>query len=234
MDYFGEIEIIEKKVGEVEIEKQYYGSTLVWEAVDELPENTMFNYNAKEYDLPRDILPKYKNQLLDFDILFDVTPPHIGEYLYFGNDPCNDIFNHCIITYENVEDNPFNRDSENRTLTIVYKTSGYTDEEDVENLLANRLEGDYNWMVRGDLFHTSDGSFLRFQPNVNPQIIVIRVDANGNAVRKSIDVNGNTLQSSAGTAVYGEKCKQFQFFKGGVPEGECEDFCNIEGKCSGT
>jgi hypothetical protein len=78
-------------------------------------------------------------------------------------------------------------------------------------------------MVRGDRFHTNDNNFLNFTPTADPQIIVVRVSSDGSAVRKSIDVSGNTLQSTAGTANFGSYSSTFEFFRGGYPN---EDFNN--------
>lgn len=79
-------------------------------------------------------------------------------------------------------------------------------------------------MVRSTVFHTSDGNFLELTPVTDPQIFVIRVSSDGTAVRKEIDGSGNTIQSVSGSVFYGSTCNQFNFFKGGVPQGECEDF----------
>ena len=191
-----------------------------------LPSSTMFNYNARDYDAVTHTLPKNANQILDFDIVFNGTPTAVGaDYLDLSGGDCNSLFDNCVITYNDTQSNPFNRDNTSRTLTIIYKTSGFTGDAGwTENLLANRNGGDYNWMVRSTVFHTSDGSFLYLTPVTDPQIFVIRVSSDGTAVRKQIDASGNTIQSVSGSVWYGSTCNQFNFFKGGVPEGECEDF----------
>lgn len=184
-----------------------------------LPSNTfMFNYNAKEYDAVNHKLPKNTEQILDFDIVFTGTPQTVGEdYLYFGTSTSNGLFNNCMISYGSQSANPFNRDnSSNRTITIVYKTSGYT--SDSTNIFANRdnnVGSRMNWMVRGDRYHTNDNTFLQFVPSADPQIIVIRVSSDGSSVRKSIDVSGNTLQITSGTANFGTASSTFEFFRGG-------------------
>lgn len=93
-----------------------------------LPSNTfLFNYNARDYDAVTHTLPKNANQTLNFDIVFNGTPTAVGDdYLDLSGGDCNSLFDNCVITYNNTQSNPFNRDNTNKTLTIIYKTSGFT------------------------------------------------------------------------------------------------------------
>lgn len=173
-----------------------------------LPSNTfMFNYNAKQYDSSTHTFPKTEGQLFDEDLVLNTAPSsYSDEYVDFGNG-----FSYMGKMYSSTSANPFNRTS-NTNFTFIYKTSGWTNSDG--NLFANRY-GNYNYMVRGIVFHTSNGSFLQLVPNTNPQICVIRVYANGRSERKFVDSNGTVLQSvSASSISWGSVSDGIAFFAG--------------------
>lgn len=173
-----------------------------------LPSNTfMFNYNAKQYDSSTHTFPKTEGQLFDEDLVLNTAPSsYSDDYVDFGNG-----FSYMGKMYSSTSANPFNRTS-NTNFTFIYKTSGWTNSDG--NLFANRY-GNYNYMVRGTVFHTSSGSFLQLVPNTNPQICVIRVYANGRSERKFVDSNGTVLQSvSASSISWGSVSDGIAFFAG--------------------
>ena len=178
-----------------------------------LPSNTfMFNYNAKQYDPTTHSFPKAKGQLLDEDLVLNGTPPSYGEdyvntgSLYMGK------------TYSSNSDNPFNRNSSNKTFTFICKTSGFTGGS--TNIFANR-GNNYNYMVRGNMFHTSSSGYLSLNPPSHPQICVIRINSDGSSVRRFVDSNGNTLASvSASSISWGSETNGFAFFAGYSSGGE--------------
>lgn len=170
-----------------------------------LPSNSfMFNYNAKQYDSTTHTFPKAKGQLFDEDLTLNKAPNSYGDdYVYFGNSGA--------YTGRTGTGDPFNRDSSNNTLTFIYKTSGWTTGD--TNIFANRNQY-YNWMVRATKFHCSN-TILNLVPNSNPQICVIRINADGSSIKRFVDSNGTTLQStSASTITWGNISNGFGFFAG--------------------
>lgn len=170
-----------------------------------LPSNTfMFNYNAKQYDSSTHTFPKTKGQLFDEDLVLNKAPNSFtDDSVYFGNSGA--------YTGRTGAEDPFNRDSSNNTLTFIYKTSGWTTGD--TNIFANRNQY-YNWMVRATKFHCSN-TILNLVPNSNPQICVIRINADGSSIRRFVDSNGTTLQSvSASTITWGNISNGFGFFAG--------------------
>ena len=173
-----------------------------------LPSNTfMFNYNAREYNSSTHTFPKTPGQQFDEDLVLNGNPGSFdGESVNFSSNRWKGK------TYSSTANNPFNRSSSNRTFTFVYKTSGFT--EGNTNLFANR-GSDHQYMVRGNMFHTSQSGFLGFVPSTNPQIVFVRIQANGQSERKVVDVNGNVLQSvSASSVSWGGASNAVGFFSG--------------------
>ena len=169
----------------------------------------MFNYNAKEYNSSTKTFPKTEGQLFDEDlVLSGGNPLSVGEdYVYFGNTGV-----YMGKTYSTTSANPFNRNASNKSFTLIYKTSGFT--SGGANLFANR-GGSYNYMVRGNMFHTNQSGFLSLTPNAHPQICLIRIYADGKSERKFLDSSGNVLQStSASSITYGSASNAAGFFSG--------------------
>lgn len=172
----------------------------------------MFNYNAKEYNGETHTFPKTTGQLFDEDLVLTNSPAsYTDEYVDFS-------LNSGIIqswagkSYEQISDNPFNRNSQNNTFTFIYKTSGFT--SNMENIFANR-NYDYNYMVRGSIFHTSSPTFLTLEPNTNPQICVVRIQSNGYSERMFVDDQGNVLQSVNSNSIsWGGMNDGISFFSG--------------------
>lgn len=173
-----------------------------------LPSNTfMFNYNAKEYNSSTYTFPKTPGQQFDEDLVLNGNPGTFdGESVNFTNS------RYWGKLYTSTAYNPFNRSSSNTTFTFVYKTSGFT--QGNQNLFANR-GSDHQYMVRGNMFHTSQSGFLRLTPSTNPQIVFVRIQANGQSERKVVDANGNVLQSvSASSITWGGASNAIVFFSG--------------------
>ena len=173
-----------------------------------LPSNTfMFNYNAREYNSSTRTFPKTQGQLFDQDIVLSGTPSGYNDVsVLFGSNA------YMGKQYSNAASNPFNRDASNSTFTFIYKTSGFTDGG--TNLFGNR-DDNYNYMVRGNMFHTQDSGFLSLTPSSSPQIVVIRIQANGHSERKVVDVSGNTIQSTSASSInWGGVSRGFAFFAG--------------------
>lgn len=174
-----------------------------------LPSKTfMFNYTAKEYNAATHTFPKTVGQLFDEDLVLNTSPEsYTDEYVYFGNSGA-----HMNVNFGSVASNPFNRDAQNSTFTFICKTSGFT--SDMENIFANRCNS-YNYMVRGNIFHTSVPYFLELSPDTDPQICVIRIYSNGLSERMFLDGEGNILQStSSSTISWGSITEGASFFEG--------------------
>lgn len=180
-----------------------------------LPSNTfMFNYNARFYDPATYTFPKTKGQLFDEDLVLNTAPNSYTEDsvvitngAYMGK------------TYSSNADNPFNRSSSlGNSITFISKTSGFTG--NMTNIFANR-NSNYNYMIRGNIFHTSSATYLTLNPPANPQICVTRINSNGTAERKFVDENGNTLAvTTASTVSWGSINNGVAFFAGYAYGGE--------------
>lgn len=190
-----------------------------------LPSNTfLFNYNAKEYNPTTKTLPKTSGQLFDEDIVFSGTPhSYTEDYLDFSNSQA-----YYSKVYNSISENPFNRRFDKTSFTFIYKTSGFTNNNS-SNLFCNRSSPlDYNYMVRGTVFHTQDASYLSLTPNTNPQIVVISIYPNGSAAKKVVDENGNTLQVSyGGRCGWGYQSTRITFFGTDYSGSFNEPFNNI-------
>ena len=128
--------------------------------------------------------------------------------MYFGNTGA-----YKGRTYGTTSANPFNRDSSHNSLTLLYKTSG---DSGNENIVANRSStAGYNYMARSTMFHTSQSGFLSLTANTNPHITLVRIYADGKSERKFLDSNGNVLQSTSASSIsWGSASNAFGFFSG--------------------
>lgn len=167
----------------------------------------MFNYNAREYNSSRRAFPKTEGQLFNEDLVLNSWPGSVGEdYVYFGNTSA-----YMGKTYSTTSANPFNRDSSHNSLTLLYKTSG---DSGNENIVANRGAG-YNYMARSTMFHTSQSGFLSLTANTDPHITLVRIYADGKSERKFLDSSGNVLQSTSSSSIsWGSASNAFGFFSG--------------------
>ena len=187
-----------------------------------LPSNTfMFNYNAKQYNPSTYTFPKTSGQLFDEDLVLNKAPASYTEdSVYFGNTQA-----YTGRTGYTSNNNPFNRNASNTTLTFIYKTSGWTTNDGWTRIFANRYpSGTYNWWILGDRIN----SFILNCPNYNPQICVTRVNADGSAIRKFLDTNGNVV-ASASTASndwYQGTSQGFGFFHGYANGGDFREYFN--------
>ena len=178
----------------------------------------MFNYNAREYDSSTHTFPKTQGQLFDEDLELSNNPAgYADDYVDFSS---NDAW--AKKDYGSIDNNPFNRFNSNVpgevSFTFIYKTSGFTSL--MENLFANR-SGGYNYMVRGNIFHTSTAYYLELTPDSHPEICVIRVNADGSSIRKFVDSEGNTLQSTSASSIsWGNSSQGIAFFAGQTGGGE--------------
>lgn len=181
-----------------------------------LPSNTfMFNYNAKEYDAVTHTFPKTQGQLYDYDITLNKAPAsYTDEYVDFGSSQA-----YTATTIYNSNTNPFNRSVTcGLSLTIVYKTSGFTNDA-YDNIMANR-SNNYNWMARADAFHTAS-MMLLLTATTHPEICVVRVNADGSCVRRFMDSGGTVLQEVTASSIsYGGLSNNFAFFAGYANGGE--------------
>lgn len=175
-----------------------------------LPSNTfMFNYNAREYNSSTRTFPKTQGQLFDEDLVLTNGSPRAvyEDHLDMTNGSA-----FMGKQYSTAASNPFNRNSSNNSFTFIYKTSGFTSGSN--NLFGNR-DDNYNYMVRGNMFHTQQSGFLNLTPSTYPEICLIRIYADGKSERKFLDSSGNVLKStSASTISWGGVSKGFAFFAG--------------------
>lgn len=183
-----------------------------------LPSNTfMFNYNARFYDPATYTFAKTKGQLFDEDLVLNKAPTSYGEdNVNFGNSGA-----YMSKTYSSNAENPFNRSSSlGNSFTFICKTSGFTG--NMTNIFANRYNN-YNYMVRGNIFHTSSSTYLTVNPPTHPVICVLRVNENGSSIRKFVDENGNVISGasvSASSISWGSINNGVGFFAGFANGGE--------------
>lgn len=178
----------------------------------------MFNYNAKQYDSTTRTFPKTNGQLFDEDLVLDMAPTS------YNSDSVSFVGSTARMdkTYSGSSANPFNRNSTNTTFTMVYKVGTFTNGS--KNLFANRERFNYNYMVRGSCFHTSNSSFLNMIPQSDPYILLVRIKADGSSERSVLDASGNVLQTVTASSVsWGSNSSGTEgvsFFSGKVGGGE--------------
>ena len=176
------------------------------------PNSYQFNYNAKDYDssthtIVRTDTAHQGQPTQDFlnDLTLSKAVDGVGDgYLTFNSNS----HNACSFSFGGTSNNPFNRNSNNKALTLIYKAKfvNYT-------ILGNRGSG-YNWMARYNMFHTSVSGFLGFTPTdyqTQPRTIVITVEDDGTATRKCIE----TEQEETGSISYGGLSDKINFFYDG-------------------
>lgn len=191
-----------------------------------LPSNTfLFNYSAKNYNSATYTFLKTPGQLFDKDLKLTRNPGAVGDdYVSFTRDA------YKVLSYNSATDNPFNRTSADCSFTFIYKTSGFTANNDRKLISNRRINGQpyqskydcHNWLIGGNSVFPES---LQFSPSNNPQIVVIRVDSNNVGKREEVDINGNVLQSSsAATMGWDAPSAGIGFFTGGYDytgSGEC-------------
>lgn len=184
-----------------------------------LPNKTfVFNYNAANYDPQTNTFPKTNGQLFNEDLVLMSAIPQTAiseDHVYFAG---SDWDARMDFEFNNKQENIFNRDSSNTTFTFIYKTGRFNSND---NLFANRAD-EYNYMVRGDVFHTYDNGYLYLDPpELNLQYCVIRVWNDGHTERKFVDASGNTLSAvTASSITWGGTSIGGSFFAGQTGGGE--------------
>ena len=188
----GNNEIQKIYVGSVEITKAYAGSDLVYENTPTptgytLPDvSYLCNYNAVDFD--DDLQTFYRSENTQ-SLNKDLTRTYgSGTLALDGRKVAINSNWSSAISYANASGNPFNINSNNQDLTVIYKAapkSGTYDNQN--NIIGNRGSNTtYNWMVRVMSFHNSVGEQMQFTPSVSPQTIVIRVH-NGDGERYCVE-----------------------------------------------
>ena len=211
-----------QNTGSTDINTQITASVSTYSAVtdvkvdrhSEIPMPFMFNYNAKEYNETTHTIPKTNGQLFDEDLNLTLNgsgATYNGECLTMPR--YNGVYK--LKEYAGTADNPFNR-SAGDEFTVVYKVNGEYGFDG--NVFANR-GANYNYMVRGRVFHTSDGGFLSNtpwdSPWTTPRYMLVRIQANGYSERSVLDAQGNVLNTvSAQSIQWGGASNAIGFFSG--------------------
>ena len=190
-------------------------------ATSGLPSNTfLFNYNAKEYVASANTLPRTSGQTLPEDIRIRAYQLTVYEDSFKVNSDAK-----SLVLYNSYLNNPLNRNSADTTFTFIYKTKDFMGDTSGRNLVCDRyvdaaqhgvnedgIYDAYNWMVRKNQFHVQT-DILRFEPINNPQIIAIRVNADGSGERMELDAQGNVVQSASTPYVeWGKQAAGFYWF----------------------
>lgn len=166
----------------------------------------IINYNARDYNPSTYTIPKHPDQTLDLDAYF-----YNGSAITKYDDYIHTVSAYTQHTFSSTSANPFNRDSNNKSLTIIYKyanliTGGGS------NIIANRGTN-YNWMARFGVFHTSNGSFLPFTEPNTPHTTVVRIQSNGTSERW-VDGDKANYYASASSISYGSLSNAFGLLVG--------------------
>lgn len=188
----GNNEIQKIYVGSVEITKAYAGSDVVYENTPAptgytLPDvSYLCNYNAVDFDDDTQTFYRSENtQSLNKDLTRTYGS---GTLALDGRKVAINSNWSSTISYANASGNPFNINSNNQDLTVIYKAAPLAGTYDNQNnIIGNRGSNTtYNWMVRVMSFHNSVGEQMQFTPSVSPQTIVIRVH-NGDGERYCVE-----------------------------------------------
>lgn len=187
-------------------------------ATSGLPSNTfLFNYNAKEYVASANTLPRTSGQTFPDTLRIQASKLTIYEDSFEVNSDAQ-----RLVSYNSYLNNPLNRNSADTTFTFIYKTKDFINAGD-RNLVCVRRVADtrgnedgvydaYNWMIRSGAFHVKE-KILSFTPLDNPQIIAIRVNADGSGERMELDAQGNVVQSASTPYVeWGKQASSFYWF----------------------
>lgn len=166
----------------------------------------LINYNARDYDPSTYTIPKHPDQTLDWDCYFSYRGGSITKY----DDYIHTVSCCTQYTFSSTGANPFNRDSSNKSLTIIYKTANLSNGGD--NIIANR-GSNYNWMASRNVFHTSNSSFLSFAPPSSAHTTVVRIQSNGTSERWVVD-NKTSYYASAYSINYGSASNAFGILVG--------------------
>lgn len=166
------------------------------------------NYNADDFDESTQTFYRSETgQTFDNDITLVGT----GTATKTGNYVSVPTTKYKTFSFANAASNPFNgwNNATGMSYTFIYKVR-WNNASNACNIISDRDNSNINWCVRGNIFHTSDGNFLKFVASANPSTMVVRVDADANAERKCIETN----QSATGTCSYGPQTSVVNFFTG--------------------
>lgn len=166
------------------------------------------NYNADDFDESTQTFYRSETgQTFDNDITLVGT----GTATKTENYVSVPTTKYKTFSFANAASNPFNgwNNATGMSYTFIYKVR-WNNASNACNIISDRDNSNINWCVRGNIFHTSDGNFLKFVASANPSTMVVRVDADANAERKCIETN----QSATGTCSYGPQTSVVNFFTG--------------------
>lgn len=188
----------------------YTDTCIVEQSAASLPAGFLINYNAKDYDSTTHSIPANSEQTLQSACTFQIRagspaePTVYSDHIYIPSGWS------AWFTFANNGSNPFNRDSNNKAMTIIYRVGNIPSGS---NILANRTGG-YNYMARYGILHTSSSTFLQVNPPVqSDQTCIIRIQDNGSSERW-FDGYKSTAYASASSISYGSICSGAAIFQG--------------------
>ena len=172
----------------------------------------MFNYHSKRYDSTTKSILNQDEADWRIALEFNRSVSYYEDGSLFVNTN-----NYSTYRFASAEDNPFNRDAKNSTLTIIVKTQNFSSNN--YSLFSNRGL-DYNYMFRqgeqsSRYYYLHDsrgyGSAPGFRSYASPDIVSVRVSKDGNVTFES-HLSGVTKTGEK--IVWGNPSDAIAFFNG--------------------
>lgn len=156
-----------------------------------------FNYNFKNYDSATQTVPNDPNANWQQDLVLQGTPVVSTDHITVTNSDA-----YAQFPFDSISENIFNRNNSSE-MTIIYKVSGCSGIDLISNrgYIKDAYNGAYNWMVRPQsnnrmYLHDSNGEKGGLTVTTNPNIVVMKVDANRFLTIKSITDNTSVTNVS--------------------------------------
>lgn len=184
------------------------------------PMDFMFNFNSKQFDKETNTISNASGAMWSRNLVLSKQPfyvysDHIG--IEYGN---------CMeVHFSSPMENPFNRDDEHRTLTLIAKVAG--NDMDHISLFSNRGT-EFNYMFReGEsstrYFYLHDSRSYGYAPYILadelPATVVVRAGSDGNLTMMTFK-NGEKTSTSTSPQGWGMPSDGIGFFCGGYGQGE--------------
>ena len=154
----------------------------------------LINFNAQNYDPATATFLREEGQLVDWDATLtngSAAPVLSEDGKYVTTNSCS-----ATKMFSSTNQNPFNRNSSAKSITIIYKFREPVSSSG-SDIFINRTSTAYNYMVRDNVFHTTNSSFLQLTRRLNEaDTYYIRIQADGNSEKVNVSTGQRVTASS--------------------------------------